>query len=782
MALMTGCMLMLSACSSGELPYVAETTQHEKTPIELTVGISGEGGAMTRSGQTTRAVTTTDEHSLAKAFEKGTSLYMVMKSEESGGTGTKYSRTMAHAQIKTDDNNTKVEFGSGYVRYYEDSYSRNSQVSIYAACVPGHYLSGSYTGSTGTVSTSAVSINNSTTYNNNLWATTTEPTTIVWPMNSAVVTTQDADFISSQDLCFSNNVANPAGGTDNRIKFAESPIRGFTSGRLVFYHALTKVTFKIIKGQGFETGDFAFTQSGKNIVLTGFNTGGTFDIETGEFKTSDPAITTGVINSMCITSDTHSEAVVNGQAYQLECLMLPGTNLDNSDATITFEIDHNEYRLKKKDLMDALSGKHIYEGQAYRDDALDANKMRPGVNYVFTLTVGKKKVESLTASIVPWETVNADNHQPTHARIVVSLLKNGVLQTGANATFDLYRKADVADNIPANENAYASFLWTTGYAPTSTPAINKAKLTEGTSGTYAASNATADEGSEPATYTPWYWPDNKTFYHFRAVMPKNISITENSTYGDYISLTGEAIAGSAEYTGVCWGAPFRAKVGDLTKPDNTDEKLTYSKDYGFDNTQSPGTAETDHQISKAIGATESTINMELFHMMSDVTIKLTTTTGSDAVVLSDATITLSDIYNNGLVRMGTGKVETTDGTSTVGGTKVSLVDGSYQWRYAFVPQSLASVMLTIQTDDHNLYLVNMKDVVATTVGNNVIKNPYTPIAAGNTNAGKYPIDYWYPNYKYTYTFKLTKSDISLIIATLANWETVTAGDDNVQIK
>ena len=784
MALMTGCMLMLSACSSDELPYVAETTQHEKTPIELTVGISGEGGAMTRSGQTTRSVTTTDEHSLAKAFEKGTSLYMVMKSEEYGGTGTKYSRTMAHAQIKTDDNNTKVEFGSGYVRYYEDSYSRNSQVSIYAACVPGHYLSGSYTGSTGTVSTSAVSINNSTTYNNNLWATATEPTTIVWPMNSAVVTTQDADFISSQDLCFSNNVANPAGGTDNRIKFAESPTRGFTSGRLVFYHALTKVTFKIIKGQGFETGDFAFTQSGKNIVLTGFNTGGTFDIETGEFKTSDPAITTGVINSMCITSDTHSEAVVNGQAYQLECLMLPGTNLDNSDATITFEIDHNEYRLKKKDLMDALSGKHIYEGQEYQDDALDANKMRPGVNYVFTLTVGKKKVESLTAAVVGWEEVEANEHTPSHARILVSLLNNGSAQSGA-AAFDLYRKADVADAIPANENAYASFLWTTGYVPSGNPTVNKAMLTETTSGVYKADNADADPGSSPETHTPWYWPNNKTFYHFRTVMPKNHTVTENSTYGDYITLEGKAYSSTPaeSYKDVCWGAPFRAKSTDQTKPDNTDEKLTYSTGTGFDNTKSPETAEANHQISKAIGATESTINIEMFHMMSDVTIKLTTSTGTDAVTIAGATITLSNIYNNGLVRMGNGKVETTGSVAdpAISGT-VADVSGTYQWRYGFVPQSLASVVLTIQTTDHNLYIVDMKDVVATTVGNNLIKNPYTPIAAGNTNAGKYPIDYWYPNYKYTYTFKLTKSDISLITATLADWETVTAGDDNVQIK
>lgn len=785
--LLAGCMLTLSACSTDDVLSDHGDVSLSKTPIALTVGIHGEGGALTRSGRATRSVTTTDDNSLARAFGRGTSLYMVMKSEDGGAYtppasagSPKYTRTMGHAQTQKDVNSSKVEFGANYVRYYEDSYSRDSKVSIFAACVPGHYLSGSYTGSTGTANATAISINSSTVYNDGAWSTSAEATTIAWPLRNASVATQDEAFISSQDLCFSNNVANPAGGTDNRIYFNETATseldRGFVSQRMVFYHALTKVTFRIIKGKGFESGDFAFTKSGQNIVLTGFNTGGTLDIEEGEFKTSSPAITTNTIHSMCISSNTSSTAV-NGQAYQLDCLMLPGTDLDDTDSdAIIFEIDHNEYHMSKHALLDALSGTKIYEGETYEDEALDGTAMRPGVNYVFTLTIGKQKVESLTGSVVPWETVTAANHNPTHARIVVSLLKNGVLQTGADATFDLYRKADVADDIPADENAYASFDWTTGYAPTDNPTINKAKLTEGTSGTYAASNADADlkdNPGDPDTWTPWYWPNNKTFYHFRTVLPKNTAVTENPTKGDYINLTGEPIAGSSEYTGVCWGAPF--KHIDLTDPQ---QRVTYSLQYGFDNTQDEGAdpdSEANHQISKAIGATKNAIDIEMFHMMSDVTFKLTTTTGSDAVSLDGATVTLSNIYNQGLVRMGTGKVETTGTVATnpaINGT-VALVSGNHQWRYAFVPQSLASVVLTIQTTDHNLYFVNLKDVVANSVGSNTI-------AAPSYQDNK--IDYWYPNYKYTYTFKLTKSNISLITATLANWESVVAKEESISIQ
>ena len=123
--------------------------------------------------------------------------------------------------------------------------------------------------------------------------------------------------------------------------------------------------------------------------------------------------------------------------------------------------------------------------------------------------------------------------------------------------------------------------------------------------------------------------------------------------------------------------------------------------------------------------------------------------------------------------MGNGRVIPTGVVSVVNET----VNASYKVEnYGFIPQSLAGVELTITTSDDNQYIINMAEVRATTVGNNLIANSYT------LSGGKYIIDRWYPNYNYTYTFKLTKTGIAQITGTLANWETVTAGDDNVQIK
>ena len=734
------CMLMLSACSSDEALPVPDIP--DKTPIELTVGVIGEPPAATRS------VVTIDNPygQSATAFSSGTSLYMVMKSENSAGGSSPamYTRTIGYAQENADAANNVVKFASAYGRFWEDSYSRNSQLSVYAACVPGYYLPASaYEGITpsGTAdSTTPWTVGGSETYDNT-WSSGASSTTIVWPLRGTAVRTQNATFIDNQDLCFSNNVSATPG--DGRVTFNESS-KKFGSGRLVFYHALTKVTFRIKKGEGFLTGDpFAFSNANENIVLKGFNTSGTFDITTGEFLIS-PAIGTGDITSL------YNSGASGDYVYVLSCLMLPGTDLNNTDAEkIYFTIDGNLYHLTKKQLMDALSGKKLSDaiGENPGTDALTADhKMRPGVHYIFDMTVGKKKMDNFTASIVPWEIVNAEEVTPTNARITVSLLDNGEKVTENPANFDLYRLANISETI---NDSYESYTWTTGYAPSSTPDANKAYLNPG-SIVNEHMVYTAYEASDHSN--AWYWPDNKTFYHFRTVMPTGHTVTEDGTNGDNLTLTR-----AASYTDVCWGAPFKSTEG----------KLTYDKDtYGFDGSAS-------HQISKAIGPTTGTINMEMFHMMSDVTINLTTTSGGDKVTLAGATIKLTNTYPTGKVLMGNGLVIPTGTVDDVTET----VNESYKVEnYGFVPQDLTSVVLTITTTDNNQYIVEMKDVVSSTVGNNLISNPY------ELSNGKYKINRWYPNYKYTYTFKLTKTGIAKITSTLANWETVVADSEDVQIK
>lgn len=712
------CLLTLSACSSNET--LPDSPNHQgKTPIELSAGIVGENPTDLRAQ--TRTVVTTDNpygHNAA-AFDANTSLFMVIKGDNADESASKYTRSIGTVASGSPD----VSFADGYKRYWEDSYSRASKLSVYSACVPG--------------SSTDLTVGGSNTYNPSSydWSTTAISPTIAWPLDGTAAS-QNTTFLTNQDLCFSNNVSNIS--SDNRMVF-DTDTKKFVARQMIFHHALTKVTFKIKRGDGFGTGTgvFNFDSATENIVLKGFNTSGTLDMSTGEFS----SIGTDAINALSLTD--HSGEISPAFDYELTGLMLPGSAL-TSTATdeVYFTIDNNKYHITKAQLATALASLKLSNGTT---DALTTDsKMRPGVHYVFTMTVSKKKIDKLTAAIVPWETVSANEMAPSNARITVSLLDNGTPLTG-DATFDLYRKASVSDDI---SDTFVDYNWATGYT------ANKANLTENTTneGVYTAHNSTSDN-------TIWYWPDNKTYYHFRAVMPKDHSVT--TAENDYITLTG-----ASNYTDVCWGAPFYPLS-------STTDRLTYSLTTGFDNTIA--TPET-HQIYKAIGPTSDPVQMELFHMMSDVTIQLTTTNNADAVDLASAKIQLSMIHPTGKVAMGNGLV-TPDGTpATVEGT----VDGYYKWHYGFVPQSLENVsagndvILTITTTDNNRYIVDMKNVVASSYTNTLIANPYT------ASSGK--INRWYPNYKYTYTFNLKKSGVETISATLANWETVTADEETVVIQ
>lgn len=738
-SLAAGCWLMLSACSS-EDRLSADSGNEGKTPIELTVGIVGDNPSA--ASAKTRTIITTDNPygRPAQPFGAATSLYMVIKGDNADGSGSKYTKAIGTVAENSND----VSFADGYKRYWEDGYARASKLSVYSACVPGK--------------ATALKVGGSTDYNTNTWSTGVITPSIDWPLIgvNGTAATQDANFLVNQDLCFSNNVS---GG--NRMVF-DNTTKKFTKGDMIFHHALTKVTFKIVKGDGFTDDEF---NSSVAIELKGFNTGGTLDISTGEFSS---VTSTTDITSLADTKDNTTDAAY---AHVRSCLMLPGSDLTGADAEaldkVNITINHNVYHIKKSQLKTALDGKTFPNKTDM--SVLDGTKMRPGVHYVFTMKIGKKAIDNISAKIVDWETVTA-TAEPTNARITVSLLDNGEPQTG-DAQFDLFRLSD-NNNTGTFSDDFAAYNWGSGYVTSSSKTVNKAYLEEKTtdSGVYAAKefDGTGDMASHPG----WYWANNNTFYHFRTVKPKTNEswyVEYDAINGDYITLTRGTNEG---YTDVCWGAPFNTLTNGT--------KLVYTPENGFDKKEGTDPNYTSSQISKAIGPTNDKILMEMFHMMSDVTIILKTSTGDNAVTLKDganlATIKLSNIYPKGKVRMGNGKVEPDGTKGDVSPTltydetnKVAKVE-----HYGFVPQDLLNVVLTITTPDGNQYFQYMKDVVTSSsdYSNTLIAYPYT----------NNKITHWYPNFKYTYTFKLTKSDISLISATLANWETVEAGNDDVKIQ
>ena len=685
-----------------------------KTSIELSVGGVGEVNASRM-----RAITK-DPNEVAKRgiIPAGTALYMVMESQDAGANKL-YSVTKGVTGTADAEKFSPISFSEeGCTRYWDDCYARNAQLTIYAACSPG--------------SSKVIEIGGKSVYP---W--TSMPTTEAWS-NTAISPTivdwtvsdnQTTETLRDEDLCYSNNISKYTEGIeqDKRLKF-NSGTRKFDQGNLCFYHALSWITFEIIRDEeSFTAEEFQFA-TGTNIKLTNFYTKNTeFDIPTGEF--------TGAYSSQTIQTMAQRATATTGSAFTLDALVMPTTDMSSTTkGDIHLIIANNEYNLSKKELLDKI------QESDKTNHLIEEKKLKPGVHYVFKLRIGKTKIKDITATILEWETVTADTHTPSNAKVTLKL----EARTGPEENAYIYRAAETTTKITGDILSEGKgYVWDTGYGNADRNAY--------TAYTHALSKS-------------WYWPDNKTFYHFRAIAPQAAPAPTTIDGKDCVALT----SGDPPYTDVCWGAPF-PKMEPSTK-------FVYSLTNGFAGTDG-------HQIHYAIGATESPLKLLLFHVMSDVTINISSVTGDAQVDLGDGTSTttqieLKNIYTEGRVQLGNGLVL---GTGTQTGTHTFPLQGgtTLKWsNYGAIPQSLAGVVLEITTPDNNHYLIDLASVKASAsnISSKNVQNPYAIVD------GKCIINRWYPDYKYTYSFTLSKKGVTGITCTILEWEEVTADDEVIQIQ
>lgn len=752
---------LLTACDIYESVPLFERI--EKTPIELSVG--GSDGEVPFA----RAVITDGTNKTLLPFDVDAKIFMVMQSEYDadhvdydGAHATKYNVARGDVSVSENENNRSiVKFDGKNQRYWDDAHARSSQLSIWAYAQKGqNWYNCKFNGT-------EYKTNDENDHPYKWLNTEIVPTIITWRATHLDgKEDQNGQSVQAQDLLFTNNLANHGTSGDNRLKFDFGTRKFPKAGdaNMIFYHAMSKITIKLIEGEGFDKSsenDFAFTAN-TNVRLKNFNHTGTFDIKQGEF--------TSINGTTDIPTISLKSTTPNGsEYYTLEALAVPSIASDgksrfvanaknlSTDVMMEFTIDGNKYQITSGMLYDALHvdgdpAKALVTNATVKTDYGTYIPLEAGKNYVFTFNVGKTKIKNITAQVAEWENVEATQLIPTNARINLNLEERGTTITDAA---DIYRAEDNSSEIT---DTWQSYNWATGY-------VDHKNVFNNTTGELT---------------TNWYWPGNTYHYHFRALMPGNgatgAPTVKTADEKDYVELTS-----GTSYTDIRWGAPFTDVTPGNDTPDPTTLNWTYDpQQYGFDGKA----AATKHQINYAIGPTEDKIKLILFHMMSHLEFTVSTSaTDNNKVVLGNGTNTFTKVellnyYPNGRLLLGNGLVETTGDHPTSTTTLTSTLSAeSNKCTFGIVPQAITDdLQLRITTPDHNQYYVKLKDVLASTVTAANLVNPYT------ASDGKYIIDRWYPGYKYKYTLNLLKKGVTNITATIVNWETVTAGNDNVQIR
>ena len=794
-------LIALTACSSND--SISDGGQTPVAPTDPNAGkelidFAGNGNGISRAGFT-RA-----------GFTSETKVVMRIKAQEktpsSSPLAARYAKAEATATANiTSDSHTSLvgehsdlQYVAGWERYWDDAFGRNSKLTVWAFAIPNK------TDATlPTWSDEGWTQVDATTNKNWYTDSGTEDVAVTWD----VTTTQDATTMETKDLTYSNNIGEEGKGgrytytwnsSTSQWNLANALANGpmtwtakesgsttgkFDQGHLVFKRALAKIEIRLKEGAGFNNSsnaDFGWTNNRataeQNITLKNLYTDGTLNVSTGLWD----SMNANDISKMYETTGTPA----NQTTRILTAYVVPGNNLASTATNvIEFEIDNAKYYVTGTQIANAIKeyykegGEH--ESDAHASDYRSFTVTEQGKHYIINLTVAKKGIERITAAIIDWEQVNSTDADAKNTYPTFALEDRGTKLVDGDANeFNIYRAAKTTERYIVDDEE-KDYTWRTGYEKAN-------KEWDATNSVWKA--------------TDWYWPNNLTYYHFRAtgIFNGNASTPDPTiTTGedDNFTIHSGTLTGST-YQDYIWGAPFKELDGS-SSAENTN-KLTYSLITGFDNETTSGTPSvTSHQISHGIGATESIIHMLMFHMTSQITVNVTTVTGAAAVTLqtnsgsTDNDKTKVEILNflpNGTVLMGNGLVTASgtrsDATMSYGTYNGSTTPATYNdYTYGIVPQVLSdggqTIGLRITTPDGNKYVVRDISTLTATVSTTNLSNPYTETGSG-TN--KYIINRWYPNYKYTYNITITKKGIERITAAVVDWETVTGDNINIDLE
>ena len=445
-------LLALMSCSDGNDIHTY-TVGAEDNAIALSIGVDNSPLTPTPNLAKTRA----GESDNYVALTQGTK--MRLRVEGKWGSNSLIKFTDCSADAATDGNKYNTITSYTPMLYWDDfgtadpsnTTGKTEGLAIYGVAVDGM--------------TTAPNVNNTNSDNGTIeseqWGNHSSDNS-----NLLSWTTEDnsTSTVLERDLIVSNNLSNSTANDPGNLTFDEhkaiksnSSEDNLKQSRLIFKHVLSKVTFNLTPGDGFN-GNFNATPI---VTLVSDNDENAYCITEGNINIKQGKAIAG-------TTDKDKKVVTlkkiadgdNGKITE-SAVIYPGSPIGReSDNGIVAKInaDGNIYYVYAKEIRAAIISKLGSENTDYTCKA--------SYNYVFNVKVNKTKI-TVTATLTDWNVIEAEEVEPKiTARATV-----GDKGTNMSNQYDFYRKTNYNDYSKVSENEM-------------------------------------------------FWPDHQTHYHFRGIYPQ----------------------------------------------------------------------------------------------------------------------------------------------------------------------------------------------------------------------------------------------------------------------
>lgn len=442
-------LLALMSCSDGNDIHTY-TVGAEDNAIALSIGVDNSPLTPTPNLAKTRAA----EGDNYIALAKGT--VMRLRVEGKWGSNSLIKFTDCSADAATDGNKYNTITSYTPMLYWDDfgtadpsnTEGKNTGLAIYGVAIDGKTDSTpdvKYT----TGETTTDQWGNHSSEDNNLLSWSTE--------DNSTSTVLDRDLIVSNNL--SKTTADDPGNLtfdEHKAIKSNSSEDNLKQSRLIFKHVLSKVTFNLTPGDGFN-GNFNATPivtlvSDKNEAYC--ITEGNINIKQGKAIAGTTDNDKKVVTLKKIADGDYGKITESAVIY-------PGSPIgreSDDDIVAKINADGNIYYVYAKEIRAAIISKLGSENTDYTCKA--------SYNYVFNVKVSKTKI-TVTATLTDWNVIEAEEVEPKiTARATV-----GDKGTGMSNQYDFYRKTNDNDYSKVSENEM-------------------------------------------------FWPDHQTHYHFRGIYPQ----------------------------------------------------------------------------------------------------------------------------------------------------------------------------------------------------------------------------------------------------------------------